>query len=474
MNDLIQSLQQQLEEWLLHVPHVNRLVVAFSGGLDSTVLLHACAALREQRGSPLDGASERTLEALHVDHGLSPRAPEWASHCRRQCIDLNVPLLCQAARVAAMPDDMLQGSAKVPEARARDARYAAFTRYLDKHSALLMAHHQDDQAETVLLRLLRGAGPAGLAGMPARRSLGAGQLWRPLLEHPRSVLEDHARQYGLSWVEDVSNADTRMDRNYLRHQILPLIGERWPDWRQSWQLSAQHCAEAADLVSGLARKDRAAIQAGPVPFTSARQCVDGRALIALPPERQRNVLRHWLQRETGAPVGARLLSRVLREVLPARADAAPEVPLAGHRLRRHRHALVVCRELPPFSRDWQEIWRPEKNGEVLVLPGNGRLVARSTAPGGVPSGTTVTLRYRRRGERCQLPGRPERALSRVLQEQGVPVWWRDRLPLVTVSNEVIWIPGVGPSGPASAMQHSGWAFDWYPPDREREPGHCGG
>lgn len=474
MTDLIHSLQQQLEERLLHSPHTSRLIVAFSGGLDSTVLLHACTVLRDRPDSPLDDARGITLEALHVDHGLSPQSSDWVKHCRQQCIALDVPLSCHAVRVGAANGGMPDGGAKVPEADARDARYAVFTRCLDEHSALLMAHHQDDQAETVLLRLLRGAGPAGLAGMPASRQLGAGLLWRPLLGHPRKDLEDHARHHGLSWIEDVSNTDTRMDRNYLRHHVLPLIGERWPEWRGSWQLSAQHCGEAAGLVSELARMDLATIQAGPLPFTPARRCLDCQALLALPLSRQRNVLRHWLQRETGTPVGARLLSRVLREVLPARADAVPEVPLAGHRLRRYRRMLVVSPELPPVDQHWQYTWQPVQDGEELVLPDVGRLRAREGVPGGIPSGTALTLRFRRQGDHCQPPGRPRRVLSRMLQEHGVPAWLRDRLPLVTVNDEVVWIPGVGPCSTASMTEQNGWGVDWYPPGQGREPGHSGG
>lgn len=474
MTDLTHCLQQQLEELLLRSPHISRLIVAFSGGLDSSVLLHTCAALRDRPGSPLDAASGRTLAALHVDHGLSPRASDWMMHCRRQCRALDVPLTCHPVHVDAGRGATPGDGAKVPEARAREARYRVFTDCMDGRSALLLAHHQDDQAETVLLRLLRGAGPAGLAGMPARRALGEGELWRPLLSYPREALEAHARAHGLSWVDDASNTDLRMDRNYLRHRVLPLIGERWPGWRDSWQLSAEHCAEAAGLVSDLARMDLAAVQTGAIPFMSARQCVNCAVLLELPVRRQRNVLRHWLQQETGAVATARLVSRVLREVIPARADASPEAPVAGYRLRRHRQTLALCPEPPPVAEGWHATWQPEHDGEELLLPDNGLLIARSGVPGGVPSGTVVTLRLRRQGDQCQPAGRSRRTLSRMLQEQGVPVWWRNRLPLVTVNGEVVWIPGVGGCGPYATAGQSGWAFDWYPPGQDREPGHSGG
>lgn len=474
MNDLIQYLWQQLDGLFLRSPRISRLIVAFSGGLDSSVLLHACAALRERPDSPLGDTSGRTLEAVHVDHGLSPQAAAWALHCRRQCEALDIPLTCHRVEVTAARPRVPDGSAKVPEARAREARYRVFTRSLDESSALLLAHHQDDQAETVLLRLLRGAGPRGLAGMPACRQLGAGRLWRPLLGQPRVALEGYARHYGLSWVEDGSNADTRMDRNYLRHHVLPMIRERWPGWRDSWQLSARHCADAAELNSDLACMDIAAAQGRTLPFTPARQCLDYRALLELPKRRQRNALRHWLYRETGHAGTAHVVSRVLGEVIPARADARPEVPLAGYRLRRHRRTLVVCPELPPVAQDWEHIWQPEEDGEALLLPGNGVLVARAGAPDGVPAGAVLTLRFRRRGDYCQQDGRPRLALSRMLQEQGVPVWWRDRLPLVTINDEVLWMPGTGRCGPVLSAGQSGWVFDWYPPGHDGEPGPSGG
>jgi tRNA(Ile)-lysidine synthase len=471
MTDLTPSLQWRLDEWLLRSPHIRRLIVAFSGGLDSSVLLHVCTVLRDRQDSPFDAASGRTLEAIHIDHGLSPQAADWALYCREQCHVLGVPLESHRVSTAAYGEGEPDDSAKVPEARARDARYALFAACLDECSALLMGHHQDDQAETVLLRLLRGAGPAGLAGMPAARALGAGVLWRPLLKQPRTVLEEYARAQQLSWVEDTSNSDTRMDRNYLRHRVLPLIGERWPGWRESWQMSAEICAESAGLVSELARMDLVAVQAGPVPFTPARHCVDCQALRTLPVTRQRNVLRHWLQRETGSVVKARLVSRVLREVIPARADARPEVPLNGYRLRRHRRTLVLCPALPPADPSWYCSWRPERDGEELVLPDDGRLVARGGAPGGVAPGTALVLRTRRNGDQCQSAGRPRKSLSRKLQESGIPVWWRDRLPLVTVNDEVVWIPGVGGCVSEATAEQSGWAFDWYPPGQDRDPGH---
>jgi len=469
MTDLVRQLRQRLVFQLQRFPSITRLVVAYSGGLDSTALLHAVVAVQRQSRPHASQSTFPRIEAVHVNHDLSTVSNQWVDHCRVQCEALDVPLHCRAVRVDNEAGDSgagVSGPGKIPEASARRARYRAFAELLDEQSALLLAHHQDDQAETVLMRLMRGAGPAGLSGMPEERRLGRGWLWRPLLALSRAQLEQYAMALGVSWVDDESNADPRMDRNHVRHRVVPEVAARWPSWRERCLLSAQLCAESARLNASLARIDTDSCRSGRVPFVRSDNQLDCRSLSILPTDRQRNVLRFWLQCRTGVAGNRATLSRILEEIIPARRDACPEMPLTGYRLHRHQGVLCLVPKLDTVLPDWRMDWTPERDGERLCLPGNGELVARLYGGGGVPEGVPLRLRYRVSGERCQLPGRPRRALARVLREHAIPVWWRDRLPLVTVNGEVAWIPGVGVCQPASRPGGSGWLFDWVAPGCE--------
>ncbi|WP_373507790.1 tRNA lysidine(34) synthetase TilS, partial [Thiocapsa sp.] len=211
--------------------------VAFSGGTDSTALLHA--AVNRPDHSP------GTLRAIHIDHGLHPDSPLWADHSCRICDALGVPIVLRRLHLTPIPGESL-------EATAREARYRALAAVLRPGDLMLTAHNQDDQAETLLLALLRGSGVHGLAAMPREAELGRGRLVRPLLDVPRATLEQYVRSFGLSWIEDPSNTSLRMDRNYLRNSIVPLLRARWPGLSATLSRSAGHCAEAAQLVDGLA------------------------------------------------------------------------------------------------------------------------------------------------------------------------------------------------------------------------------
>ncbi|MGB5260270.1 MAG: tRNA lysidine(34) synthetase TilS, partial [Gammaproteobacteria bacterium] len=232
---------------LLSVPLPAAWQVAFSGGLDSSVLLHAMATLRERFAI--------TLGAVHVHHGLQADADAWANHCRRVCAGYDIPL--SVLHADARP---VQGES--PEAAARHARYTALADWLAPDHCLLTAQHQDDQAETLLLQLLRGAGVHGLASMPVCTAFGEGTHFRPLLLLRRAALHDYALAAGLEWIEDPSNAETGIDRNFLRHAVMPLLQSRWPALSGNLSRSAAHAAEAAGLLDVLAADDRQAV-AGP-------------------------------------------------------------------------------------------------------------------------------------------------------------------------------------------------------------------
>jgi len=417
--------------------------VAFSGGLDSTVLLHALVEGRD--GLPGE------LRAVHVNHGLHGDAGRWADYCRAACHRLGVP--CEVVAVAA------GGSpGESPEAAARQARYRAFQDSLGAGEALLTAHHRDDQAETVLLHLLRGSGPRGLAAMPGRRALGAGWLGRPLLGWSRAELRAWAQARGLAWLEDPSNRDERFDRNFLRRQVLPLLERRWPGVSRVLARDAELQAEAADLLDTLAAADLAR-SGGSDPGTLSVGSVRG-----LSPERARGVLRHWL-RALGLPVpGAAQLGHLARDVLEARVDAVPCVRWPGAEVRRYRDTLVALR--PRVSPDPGETWSWQPPA-ALGLPG-GVLEAVPAVGRGVGARwleeRPARVRLRRGGERVRLPGRRHsQSLKKLLQAEGIPPWQRERLPLVYLADELAAVGDLWVCEPFTARPGEvGWLLRWTP------------
>lgn len=389
--------------------------MAFSGGVDSLALLAALVAVRASQAL----RARVALRAVHVDHGLNPRSGLWARQCRRQCRALGVPLRVRRARLV-----LPRGAS--PEAVAREARYALLAAELRVGEVLLAAHHVDDQLETMLLQLMRGAGVAGLAAMPAAAAFGRGWLLRPLLDVGRSELEHWVRSRGLEWVEDDSNADPRFDRNYLRREVVPRLKARWSAAARVAARSAAHLADARAVLDEVAAADLARVLRG--------RAVALDALRELPPARRRQVVRAWLQGR-GLPVpDTRHLERVLGELCAARADAQPCVRWRGAEVRRHRGLLHALEELPqpPAAQVLRWDWR---RGRSLALgAGLGRLVLRADPGGPIDAArlpAQLTVRWRAGGERLQTePGGPRRTLKELLRVRGVLPWMRDRIPLV--------------------------------------------
>lgn len=409
------------------------LCVAFSGGVDSTVLLAALARLPAVRPR---------LRALHVDHGLLASSPAWAEHCRSLARELCVPLKVLTARVQRAPGASL-------EALAREMRYRLLAEHLAVGEVLLTAHHADDQLETVLLQLLRGAGLPGLAAMPAVAPFARGRLVRPLLELERAEIEAWARAQGLTWVEDDSNADERLDRNYLRRRALPLIRARWPGAARAVSRTARHAAEAQSLLDLIARADVERAADGPgLRVTGLR---------ALSAERRRNLLRFWIAR-SGYPLpDTRRLRELASTVLAARADANPQVTWDGVIAQRHADRLILSRASAHIALEpvqWPLIAEP-----LLELPaGIGRLELSPAARGPIDLAAMppeLTVRLRRGGERLR-PTRagPVRTLKSLLQVARVPLAERSRLPLLFHGERLIaagdlWIDAAVQAGPAT-------------------------
>lgn len=415
--------------------------MAYSGGLDSHCLIHALTCLAPELPA---------LIAVHVDHGLNAASGRWAQHCGSVCAQLQVPY--RSLRVQVQPE-----SGKSLEAMARTARYGVLAQVIEPGEVLLTAHHQDDQAETMLLQLLRGAGPRGLAAMPFLAPFHAGYLARPLLDYSRSDLLVYARTAGLSWVEDDSNMDPRYDRNYLRHKVFPLLLDRWPATSTTLTRAAVHQAEAASLLEFLATQDLPAV-VGARPDT-----LQISALLALGSMRARNLLRHWIRSNGYEIPSAAKLEQILTEAAASRWDATPQITWAGVELRRYRDLLYLMSPLSSLpAPDWQLEWN--NLGAPLRLPW-GILTAQQTFGEGLAGSACaqgVTVRLRQGGERLRLAGNTHnRPLKDFWQVAGIPPWERIRTPLLFLGEELASVPGIGLSHRFQAQPGEiGWEFEW--------------
>jgi tRNA(Ile)-lysidine synthase len=405
--------------------------LAYSGGLDSTVLLHALCALR--RDLPLH------LSAVHVDHGLHPKSAAWAAHCRRTCARWDVNCCVEVVDVA-------RGRRRSPEAEARKARYRALERHVAAGEVLATAHHLDDQAETLLLMLLRGSGVHGLAAMPLAAPFGNGLLMRPLLDLPRESLRAYADAHGLEWVEDTSNLDQAYARNFLRHRVMPVMRERWPAAGEALARSARHCADAAGLLDEIGAADLgAALRPYPGVVGDGGCCVSVAAVRALSGARRRNLLRHWIRRAGHPLPHTSLLERLVADLVDGAAEEAGPVAWAGTEVRRYRDWLCLMSPAGALARDFSCEWDV---AAPLKLPGAG---LRVNAEKGRGRGLALarlkrprlTLRARQGGEVCRLPGRGfHHRLKKLFQDRGVPPWERRRLPLLWDGDALVAVPGV--------------------------------
>lgn len=446
-------LRERLGELFPRFPQTP-LCVAFSGGADSTALLAALAQL--SRPAP-------KLRAVHIDHRLHPHSARWGLHCRRVARALGVPITVRTAEVT-------RARGESPEAAARAARYALLGGALADDEALLTAHTQDDQLETVLLQLLRGAGVAGLAAMPDVAPFAGTVLVRPLLPLPRAALKEWLRAQRLpwardgtpAWVEDDSNAVLTFDRNFLRLRVLPAIAERWPQAAATVSRSARHAAEAQRLLDALGEADVARAACG--------EGLSAKSLRALVPDRRRNALRYWISARGYLPPPSARLDEIAGPLLAAREDAQPRVTWQNAVVERQ--ADVLSLHAPAAVAGATKVasaaataatsaarrgagaalevsWNWRASG-TCVLPapfGTLSLVREARGPLDLEAlealGSILTVRARRGGERLR-PGRgaARRTLKSLLQEGRVPLSLRSRLPLIFAGDRLIAAAGL--------------------------------
>ena len=439
------SLQPTLIEQALAIrpgPPPKRLVLGFSGGLDSAVLLHLLMQWRHRHPAI-------PILALHVNHQLQTQADAWQQHCEAICRQWDIPFAGETVSV-----DRSQASL---EQSARIARYAAFRRHVGEGGVLILAHQRDDQVETLLLRLLRGSGPLGMGGMSLASEQDGMWILRPLLEQDRTVLEVYAREQGLDWIEDPSNSDDGFDRNFLRNQVLPLLRTRWPQLNRTLARSARLSREAALLLGELAQLDG-------VDYCDPGQPLPLEQLRLLPPQRALNLVRHWLKCQGAAMPSEVQLLRVLGEMLPAVADACPELIWGPHSLRRFQDSLYYVPALLEPARDpvplqLESLQAPGLVGVLRSEPGEGVAFSRTALAAG-----PLTLRFRQGGESLKPAGRHTRSLKHWFQDLGVPPWWRDYWPILYCGEVIAGLPGLllaadfVPQSPADSV----W-LDWQPP-----------
>lgn len=472
--------------------------VAYSGGIDSHVLLHALVQHKP---------ASAQLRAIHIHHGLQIVADEWVEHCAEQTCALNVPLEIKYV-------DAKAAKGKSPEASAREARYAALAEMMTEGEVLLTAHNQNDQAETVFLQLLRGAGVKGLAAMPAQTEFNSGILYRPLLNISRAEIAEYAVEQQLSWVEDPSNDNTHYDRNFLRQKIMPLLAERWPSFAQTVARSAQHCAEASALIEEVAEQDLVNMTELSVDLTlSPSLCAEATALIeelaeqdfikvtesnlnlspslplednkatfsvspdlipgpflhsreataqmAVQPEtlvenhnhplpikallnltiaRQRQVIRHWLVQQRFPVPSTTQMESLFRDLIHAAEDKRPLMQWPGVEIRRFKGYLFAMSPLSPFDNSLEIEW----DGRTPLLlpvdlgvlnPDDPRLLSIKST---LATTKSCIIRFRRGGETLRIPERKgTHDLKKLFQEWGVLPWRRDRVPLMHINGEMV-------------------------------------
>lgn len=420
-----------------------RLCVAFSGGLDSTVLLHALAQLRDSSMPHLQ------LRAIHVNHGLSAHAERWTESCREQCLRWQVEFSALKVRV-----DSRQGGI---ESAARNARYQALEAHLLPDETLLTAQHLNDQCETFMLALKRGSGPAGLSSMSASTWLGAHPLLRPLLSFERQQLEEYAHANQLSWVEDESNQSVRFDRNFLRLEVLPLLYQRWPHFAAASARSASLCAEQEALLDEL-------LQDALDGLTCEQGTLSVEGLIPLSPSRRFALLRRWLAAKGAKMPSREQLQRIWSEVAVSREDAEPQLRLGEFSVRRFRQRLYwlsPMASLKGITLHW--------NGETaLDLPDNlGSLSLLSPRESGQclrkpRVDETVSIRFHFSGEVHKVGRDRSRQLKKLWQELNIPPWERERIPLIFYNDRLIAAAGYFITREAlpESPQEATWSLWW--------------
>ncbi|MBK7365545.1 MAG: tRNA lysidine(34) synthetase TilS [Nitrosomonas sp.] len=431
-----------------YVSEQNHLVLALSGGVDSVVLLQILAQISKQ--------FTFNLSAIHIEHGISPNTKQWSDFCQNYCDALGIPLTIFSLSIKKQAQVSL-------EAAARQARYAIFKEI--SADCIVLAHHLDDQAETLQLQLLRGAGLRGLAGMPIMRLLspaGKIKLLRPLLTVSRDTIQGYALQNKLMWITDESNDDTTYHRNFLRHQIFPLLEQRYPVYRETLARTSRHMGEAVQLLDSLAENDSQLVMvAGEIHIERLRKLDFLRA---------KNLLRYIFSRRDIIQPSTQKLEEILRQLWMAKSDNYLYLTFGEFEIRLYKNLVRLLpkakSKLPGSDQDQLFYWHGEPNWVIEPL---GGVIKWSNSVGiGINAKklmeNSVAVRLRKGGERFQLNcKRPRRSLKKIFQEAEIPEWERNNLPLLLSGDQLVWVAGIGIDCGFQAMPgEQGLVPSWHP------------
>jgi tRNA(Ile)-lysidine synthase len=398
-------------DWISRLASFKQLIVGFSGGLDSTVLLHALTSIP---------ALHHRVQAVHINHGISPNALSWQKHCEQVCTKFNVSFIAEAVEFNRLVNI---------EEGARDARYAVFSCLLKAEGCLLLGHHLDDQAETLLLQLFRGAGIDGLAGMQEQASFDKGALARPFLTRSREQLQHYAIKHGLSWIEDESNLDIDYSRNYVRQQIMPLLIKKWPGVVGNLARTASHCQQAQVNLYEQAIQDCSELEQDSLLIEPLKKLSYARLV---------NVLRVWFRNLKIKAPSTAIIQRIIHEIIWSRADAMPLVSWNQLCIRRYQGRIYfeqIQKERSTQIIEWPDFPKP------LLINELGTLYASKAKTGlNIPDKARISIRFRQGGE-CMILHQQTKKLKKLFQEWNIPTWSRDLLPLLYINEELAAVIG---------------------------------
>lgn len=433
-----QTISAALQHTLRGVPANAQIYIAYSGGLDSQVLLHALVRCRK--------ANAEQLTAVHVNYGLSTNADLWQTFCEKQCATLGISLRVKKASLDSKINNL--------EQRARQIRYDWFAALMKPGAFLLTAHHQNDQAETIILRLLRASGVRGLAAIPHSRSMGNASLIRPLLNFPKNTLQRYAQQHGLQWVEDESNVNLLFDRNFVRHKVLPQLLERWPQAIKQLTRSADNCRDEQALLNEFAALDIHSLQ-----FDDELSLLDVapplslRRFVMLSHARQRNVMQYLLLDRLKVSCSVAQLREWLSQVQAHTASKNSQLRLTNVTLALHDGRMYFVRQIADMaSREipWdmhQPLLIPELSCALSAEVEGSHGTVEALKPS-LDAADVVCVHWRRGGERMTLTGETfSRSLKKRLQEKRIAPWLRQSLPLVSLNNRIVWSAALGMFAP---------------------------
>lgn len=417
-----------------------KVVVAYSGGLDSSVLLKLSQQLFTKH-------PHIALVAVHVNHGLQQQAKQWQRHCQEQAELFGVPFVAESVELQIKPRESI-------ESAARTARYAALAKHVDSESLLLTAHHADDQFETLMLALKRGSGLSGLAAMPDCRRFAQGHLFRPLLVSTRADLQCYAQESDLSWIEDPSNQSMQFDRNFLRHQVLPELTQRWPQLLQTVQRSVTHLQESKHLIDELAASD--------MRNCALADSIDCAQLLLLSEARCKNVLRFWLNTQSWSYPSQAQLQQVVAQC-QAKADAKVTISLPQGQIRRFKGRLYLVDKASLFEQSEVDVW--DMNAQPCLELQNGSRLSWHKGGRLLPPGSAQRVSIRFRDELSidsfnSAERHGHRSIKKLLQEAHLKPWLRNRIPFVFYDEHLVAIADLYTSKAFLAERSEGIRLKW--------------